>query len=315
MAKTNIKKKGRAYSLIVYIQSRYYRGSGFFVVFHGGRYLMFWVTLNILVNWFVIFVLCYALNYESAPISTPIFWSIVIVAGLILFALSATAEKIATFLTGLRKPTDQEYTRLAPLLNEVLQKASYTGPEISLYVSNHEFVNACAIGSGTIGVTLGCINHCSEEEIKGLLAHELGHLALGHGKKTSIVNIMNTAGYAATWALMIAVTIVSIIIGFLGGRQSVITLLSLIVLTVMAVSFKVLLWLFNQLIRLGLLAVGRKDEYSADHFAGELGYSDGLIAVLERGRDFNPKALRFNVLLRTHPYSDDRIKRLKEAFE
>lgn len=276
---------------------------------------MFWVTLNILVNWFVIFVLCYALNYKSAPISTPIFWSIIIVVGLIIFALSSPADKIAAFLTGLRKPNEQEHARLAPLFYEVLQKANYTGPEISLYVLDHEFINACAIGARTVGVTLGCINYCSDEEIKGLLAHELGHLTLGHGNKTSVVNVMNTAGYAASWILVGIVAFVTAIIGGLGGRDfSVPAFISVIILTVIAIAFKILLWLFNQLIRLGLLAVGRKDEYSADNFAGELGYADGLIAVLEQGRDFRPQALRFNVLLRTHPYSDDRIKRLKEAF-
>ncbi|MDQ8726012.1 M48 family metalloprotease [Bacillus thuringiensis] len=56
-------------------------------------------------------------------------------------------------------------------------------------------------------VTKGLLKTANEEELAGILAHELGHLKYGDSKRSVMAHTLNTAGTVATWILVAMATI------------------------------------------------------------------------------------------------------------
>ena len=66
------------------------------------------------------------------------------------------------------------------------------------------------------------------------------------------------------------------------------------------------------LINLGVLSVGRNEEFRADAYAKQLGYGEGLAKSLERYRSYERKIEGiWAAMCRTHPPVEERIKRLR----
>lgn len=111
-------------------------------------------------------------------------------------ALSPIGEIILRFTEG-AKPiqTQQDKDYLLPIFEEVYQEAKKFSPnlnqDITLYVTDSMTVNAFAVGRKTIAVTRGAVNTFSSDELKGILSHELGHMANGDTKALLISLIGN----------------------------------------------------------------------------------------------------------------------------
>jgi len=125
---------------------------------------------------------------------------------------------------------DKDY--LMPLFEEVYEEARKKTPSMSkhikLYLTESKNINAMAIGRKTIVVNRGAIDGLSPDELKGIMAHELGHMAsgdsiarvitiVGNGFFSVIVlickTIMLTFGVIA--ALKTKKYVLSLVIGFL----------------------------------------------------------------------------------------------------
>jgi len=100
---------------------------------------------------------------------------------LVILSLSQIAEKLLRFLNGIRKlETNEEKEYLNPIFKEVINttekqlkgKNSWLH-KIDICVIDQMSVNACAIGSRTIAVTKGAMKAFSNEQLKGVIAHEL----------------------------------------------------------------------------------------------------------------------------------------------
>ncbi len=109
-----------------------------------------------------------------------VLFGIAVYAISLCIALSPIGEWILRLQTGCKDLTISDRERLEPLFNEVYQKAKAVNPElpddIKMFISEDEHPNAFATGRKTVCVTRGLLSY-TDEQIKGVLVHEFGHLA------------------------------------------------------------------------------------------------------------------------------------------
>lgn len=231
-------------------------------------------------------------------------------------ALSPVGEMILRFLEYARPlRTQEEKEYLQPLFEEVYQDAKKQYPklsnEIELYICDVGFVNAFAIGRTTIAVTSPAIQTFSEEELKGIIGHEFGHIA--HGDTKAL--LLNVVGNGIFTILTLIMRVFLFAINFCIGltRNSIAVLMGIIV------NFLINLLIIAFLI-VGdiILAINsRSNEYHADKFAFECGFGDGLISSLYILQKLTiPSNIPLIERLRaSHPHLSSRIARLEAMQE
>ena len=218
--------------------------------------------------------------------------------------------------------SEQQMPQYYAIVRELAAKADMPMPK--LYVSPEQQPNAFATGRNpkhaAVAVTEGILRVCSWDELKGVLAHELGHVA----------NRDILVGSVAA-ALAVGITYLAQILQFTAlfggfGRsdddegQNPLALLATIILAPLAAM-------------LLQMALSRGREYGADRYGARL-IGDGeplarALAKLESGARtvpshvdpahaqmfiVNPLAGRrmtFKTLFMTHPPTEDRIRRLR----
>lgn len=79
-------------------------------------------------------------------------------------------------------PASSAYTKR---LNKIAQSLGHNinGTQINYKVYLAQDVNAWAMANGCVRVYSGLMDTMTDNEIQGVLGHELGHVALGHSKK------------------------------------------------------------------------------------------------------------------------------------
>ena len=100
----------------------------------------------------------------------------------IIFAFTPAAESFWRIVQGVRPLRLRgEKNRLRPIFREVSTAAIKTNEgfrwRIGLYIKEDMSVNAFSLGRGTLILTRGSLVLLNDEELKGLIAHELGHFA------------------------------------------------------------------------------------------------------------------------------------------
>ena len=101
----------------------------------------------------------------------------------VAYSLSPIGESIIRRKTGAEPvKTLMDRNKLIPIFEEVYASAVEMFPRISrhiqIYVIEDRNVNAFATGRHTIAVTRGAME-LGDNELKGIIAHEFGHLAHG----------------------------------------------------------------------------------------------------------------------------------------
>jgi heat shock protein HtpX len=180
------------------------------------------------------------------------------------------------------------------LVNDIVLKVMYT-PE----------PNAYAIGRRTICVSEGLFR-LSDGEIKGILAHEVGHLACRH---TEIQLLIGGGNFIVTLFILMIKVVAAIIAAFsmyTGYRnRSFITV-------VVGLFFAGIVWLWTKFCMLFLMWSMRKNEYVADAYAADLGYGVELARGLDAIGTSKPQESLLKALYSTHPNAYDRIGRLQQ---
>jgi heat shock protein HtpX len=182
---------------------------------------------------------------------------------------------------------------------------------------------ALACNNDVIAVSKELLNRLTEDELKGVLAHELGHLI---SKDTMIAWAFVTAGdlpgmlrrvCSMVWR---GYRILRLFVGMLIGLLLLVLVLLFLfkpfaVLPVMAFVFLLLLfWLLDRLFRWLRLILSRKGEYRQDAFAHRLGYGPGLREALKKIAHYGREHVNayFILMNGTHPVIYDRIRRLEQ---
>ena len=230
------------------------------------------------------------------------------------------SDKIVLWMYRAKEAKQSEYPRLYKAVKEVARLINLPMPKV--YIIPSEQSNAFACGRGpkhsTVACTEGILKLLNEEELKGVIAHELSHIQNRDVLISTIVGtiagVISYIGAMARWSAI-----------FGGGRDEnrgsdVISLIILGIITP----------LIATLIQ---LAISRSREYQADESGARmLRNSRGLASALEKLEgDAKQHPMRFGSpstahlfisspfnaqglmnLLSTHPPLDLRVKRLKE---
>lgn len=234
----------------------------------------------------------------------------------ILIALSPVGEVLLRFIEKVRPiSTREEKEYLLPIFEEVYenakQKDTKLNKNIKLYIIDNMYVNAFAIGRKTIAVTMGAIQTFSKDELKGVIAHEFGHLSNGDTKAL----LLSTIGNGIFTILIFILRIIMLI------TEVIFSLTRIPFLDVFAVLarfiFDIGVILFSYISQIILSVNSRKNELWADRFAFDIGYGEELIDSLYILQKISlPHNLKLLDRLRaSHPNTAKRIKQLETLID
>ncbi|MBS3070768.1 M48 family metallopeptidase [Candidatus Pacearchaeota archaeon] len=275
-----------------------------------------WKSFFLIFSIFIIFIaLGYLISFAFAP---GYFFLIMIIS--IIFSLTYiwltyyNSGRIAVASVG-AKPASHEKYKLYHDLVESLSIASGI-PKPKLYVMESRQINAFASGrnpeNAVICVTTGALEKLDKEELRGVLAHELGHVANYDIKYMTVATIM-----VGMIAIISEMFLHSLWFNGNGDNKNVFLIIVGVLLAILA----------PIVVNLIQLAISRRREYNADASAVKFTrYPRGLIGALkkiERENVFPEKKVSKAVaplffsnplknLTSTHPSIEKRIKALEK---
>lgn len=181
----------------------------------------------------------------------------------------------------------ERVNRIGQRLAQVSDRQDYA---YHFFVIEKEELNAFTVPGGSIYINSGLVRRLkSDDEIAGVLAHEIGHCAARH----TVKKFQAAVGYSLIGGLLLSQV-----------DQQVQRLASLSSDAIMQLAFS---------------AYGRQDEYEADRlsikYMSLAGYDPrGMMNALEVLKT-DAKGPNVPLILRTHPYLDDRIKAAAKEIE
>ena len=188
---------------------------------------------------------------------------------------------------------------------EAKKQSKFVGDKIRLYYKDTDEVNAYALGHRTVIITRGLINNMDADMIKGVLAHEFGHIASGDSDLKLGISVSNGILWLATIAFNLIIVLIAGLVAILSEKAG--SWLSVLGITVVTLIYTI--W-----VKLGMLlvnATSRKDEHAADAFAVDCGYGNHLYAALDTLDGVKTRSSFFSLLASTHPDTVDRLKAIQ----
>jgi putative metalloprotease len=179
--------------------------------------------------------------------------------------------------------TDPSITRLADRMAAALEI-----PAIKVHVFEVEPVNGLAAPDGRIFLTRGFLNRkmrgeVTEAELASVIAHEMGHVALGHMRRRMI----DFTGQNAVFVMLSA--LLNRFLPFIG------------------------IWIANVISTALMARLSRRDEFEADAYASALLIKSGIGTAPQKSLFRKLEALTANraegvpAWLLSHPKADERI--------
>jgi heat shock protein HtpX len=249
-------------------------------------------------------------------------------AGLIFFVVLAGAfnmfaywksDSLALRMAGAREVTPAEEPRLHRIVEEVTSLTSLPKPRV--YVVDNPSPNAFATGRNpqhaVVAATTGIMSLLDDRELKGVIAHELGHV----GNRDILIGAI-----AAMLAGAIAWVTQSMMFGMLfgGRRNNENGMLAILAIVLMPIAASIV-----------QLTISRTREYEADRTGAKTTHDPDALAdalsKLESGARMRPmqvnpaaahmyivnplaglRGQNFSGLFSTHPPIEERIKRLRD---
>src|SRR5438309_3795559 len=200
-----------------------------------------------------------------------------VLAALMNFASYFFSDKIALMTSGAKPVTREELPRIYQIVERLCSKTGLPMPKI--YVIPTESPNAFATGRNpqhsSVAVTHGILGMLTDDEMEGVLAHELGHV-----KNRDILISSVAATVAGAITLLARMTYYAEIFGFGGGGRDrdregggALSALAMMILAPVAA----------MLIQ---MAISRSREYEADatgaHFTGNPHALASALAKIDR---------------------------------
>jgi len=183
------------------------------------------------------------------------------------------SDKIAIATSGAQPISREEGPRIYQIVERLAGKANVPAPKI--YLIPTDSPNAFATGRNpshaSVAVTRGILDLCTDEEIEGVLAHELGHV-----KNRDILTSAVVATLAGAITMIAQMVYWGELFGGFGGggndnrRGGVFSALAMMIVAPLAAT-------------LIQLAISRSREYEADHTGAEItGNPQGLARALQK---------------------------------
>ncbi len=243
------------------------------------------------------------------------YWWVVlgfVTAGLLLFVRSIQVLVLTPLLRA-RRPTSEEAAIIEPLWGQIAQANGLPASRYVVRVLPTDELNAFACGGHLVLVTSFAVHELTQDQLRGVLAHELSHhlglhtvaITIGHWLSTPVVVLarvgffLENVGHAA--------------VGSFGQKSPVVATLG----SVVAVVMHALSWVFTAALRgSDALAnlVGHSSEFEADRRAVRMGFgrelASALRELLARGTGLRPIGWRAR-LAASHPPARTRVARIE----
>ncbi|KTG07889.1 heat-shock protein HtpX [Haloprofundus marisrubri] len=244
--------------------------------------------------------------------------SMLLFVGIFFLAQFLFSDKLALYSMGAKKVSEDEYPQLHAMIGRLSQQADLPKPDVA--VAQSRVPNAFATGrsqkSSTVAVTTGLLQTLDQDELEGVMAHELAHV------KNRDVMVMTIASFLSTVAFMI----VRWGFWFGGGsrREGGAPV-------IVAILVSLVVWIVSFLL---IRALSRYREYAADRggatITGKPGALASALLTIDGRMDNVPKEdLReqsemnafFIIPIRsgfigkiasTHPSTEKRVERLRD---
>ena len=265
-----------------------------------------WFVLYFSIAWFVI-----------GTTLTGFFITLLIYGVSITVALSPIGEAILQSTENCREPaTEQEKNYLLPMFEEVYENAKVVNPKmnkgIKIYIMDAMYVNAFAIGRQTVAVTRGALQTFTPDELKGVIAHELGHITHGHTKALLLSLIGNFFFTVIVWVFRLLFYIVHLLSEILAHFNWIGWLFS-IMTSILEIFVNASVFVVVNLSEIILASNSRTNELEADKFAYKIGYGRELTAGLYLLQKMSmSRKLSLNEKIRaSHPHLAHRIEYLE----
>ena len=237
-----------------------------------------------------------------------------VIGALINFFSYWFSDRIALRMAGAKPVSENDAPGLYSIVRELTTRADLPMP--SIYVIPQDQPNAFATGRGpnkaAVAVTSGIMKLLSEDELRGVISHELAHI---RHRDILVQSVAATVGGAITW--------IAYMMLWFGGEDesplSIVASLAMVLLAPIAAS-------------LIQLAISRQREYAADATGAEIcGNPESLASALLRLQE-GAKAIPMQVnqaaeplyivkpfsgggiasLFSTHPPIEERVRRLRQ---
>jgi heat shock protein HtpX len=224
------------------------------------------------------------------------------------------ADKLVLSMYGAREVDEANAPELVRIVRELAQKAALPMPKV--YIADNPQPNAFATGRNpehaAVCATTGLLQRVNNEELTGVLAHELSHVK---NRDTLVMTLTATIAGAISMLANFAL--------FFGGRRSLLGAVGVLLMILLAPLAAALVQ----------MAINRTREYEADHSGALLsGRPLWLASALEHiqtaaekidneAADTHPAAAHLFIinplhgglagLFSTHPPTEERVARLK----
>ncbi len=271
------------------------------------------LTMFLLFALYIVFLGALTLYFQNLAL-------IAVVMGGFLFVQFFFSDKIALYSMGAKEVSEKEYPELHRTIDRLSQQADLPKPKVA--VADSRVPNAFATGrskkNSAVCVTTGIMNTLDQEELEGVIAHELAHI------KNRDVAVMTIASFLSTIAFLIVRW------GWLfsggrdrGGQQQVPVFVAILV--------SLAVWIISFLL---IRALSRYREYAADRggavITGKPAALANALMKIDGRMDKVPKEdLRSEAemnaffiipiksgwlgrLFSTHPSTEKRIERLRD---
>ncbi len=239
---------------------------------------------------------------------------------LISLFMSKTMAKMSTRTQVIDQPRNETEAWLLQTVAELSQKAGIKMPTVGIFpaMESNAFATGWNKNDALVSVSAGLLQRMSPDEVRAVLAHEIGHVANGDMVTLSLIQgVVNTFVLFATRVVVYAIDQFTADEEGEGGLGWVAEMVLTIILDI----------LFGILASAVVAWFSRQREFRADHAGATLADRQAMISALQRlkaesGEESVMKGSmtalaisggKMSALFASHPPLDDRIAALQRG--
>ncbi len=181
----------------------------------------------------------------------------------------------------IRKPIMEEECKVHPLMREVQQRSGFPRP-LRLLVLEDDAIDAYSIGMHTIVISKSMIQLLLSDELRGMIAHEIGHLKssdriIGMAYQTAVGFSERVYRFCHRFAFfLLMIGIILFTMRYL--RAGLFDIWPIVIIP----AYLIIYPRFHRLILFCWRAIDRHRKYQHDEFAYSLGFGLDLLNFLHR---------------------------------
>ncbi len=270
----------------------------------------------LLPTWAIAIAIFWLPFWKFTGVSFPLFAFAALSLGIILFSKSIQKLFLARLL-GARQPTYEESVALYQAWRRVAKANHISTSSFLLAVVDSNELNAFASGGHLLVVSSFAVNELDNNELTGVLAHELSHHLGSHTVALTVAQWLSLPILLLARTGFILQTIAEAISDTLGSRLSIIKFFGILAsaaLTIVSSIFVSGLIVAQTLSN----AVGYSSEFQADRRVVHMGFGRELLHALSRVANQTNYLEQFShdqILVSSHPPARERATRLEALLQ